>query len=148
MHSRTILVCCSLATVAGIALGARIQKRSDDDDYDVVVIGAAGEDCPSTPFTEAQCLESNPGSVKCVNSVGEDGCHFCCCQNTQANPNVCSQPQQSGFGRARLLRWFFNGNSCEEFFYNGAIGGGSRSDLIGNENNFKCKELCEASCSP
>ncbi|TRY68226.1 hypothetical protein TCAL_05219 [Tigriopus californicus] len=147
MQSRASIIVIS-ASLLVFAQSAHVSKRSDDLDFVVVGADDSTDDCPSTPFTPEECLASNPGAKQCVNSVAFDGCNTCCCNDTPVDSKVCGLPKRVGFGRASLYRWFFNGDHCEEFVFNGAHGSGSRDDLVGNENNFACKELCESTCSP
>ena len=53
--------------------------------------------------------------------------------------DVCALPAVQGSGTENQKRWYYDGtsNQCELFDYGG---------FLGNENNFKTQDECEAKC--
>ena len=51
----------------------------------------------------------------------------------------CSLPKDEGGCDSAIIKWYYNGERCEQFYYGGCKG---------NANRFESRRECEKSCMP
>lgn len=51
----------------------------------------------------------------------------------------CSLPKDEGGCDSAIIKWYYNGERCEQFYYRGCKG---------NANRFESRRECEKSCMP
>ncbi|KAL5970433.1 Kunitz-type serine protease inhibitor conotoxin [Taenia solium] len=64
---------------------------------------------------------------------------LCVAGHEKGNRDICSQPIDKGYGRARISAWGYDvaRGHCVHFFYRGAGG---------NENRFQTLKKCRRAC--